>query len=291
MMTRAFIKQIDDLLADKGLGFVSALIDVALTFLVAWILVRLISFIVRRALKARRPGADDVRAKRLDTASTLIISIAKYVIYFLAVAAAIGQLGLTASMTSLLTAAGIGGIVLGIGAQSLVQDIVSGFFMLFEDQFAVGDYITAADITGTVTAINLRTTAIQGYTGEVTIVPNGSISTLTNYSRTNTLALIDMPVSYGEDAHRALSLMMEEAKAYHDEIGEKAVSQPEIVGAAKAENGVMLLRLSMLVKPLAHWEVQRELTARTAARFVKEGIRLPYQSIAVTNGEGGEREA
>jgi small conductance mechanosensitive channel len=285
MTTHAFIKQIDELLADRGLGFVSAIIDVALTFLFAWLLVRLIRAVVRRALKARKPAADDGRAKRLDTAATLTVSIAKYAIYFLAAAAAIGQLGLTASMTSLLTAAGIGGVVVGIGAQSLVKDIVSGFFMLFEDQFSVGDYITAAGVTGTVTAIALRTTTIRSYTGELTIIPNGSIATLTNYSRTNTLALVDMPISYGEDSKKALSLMEEEARAYRGEIGDRAVSDPEIVGAAKAENGMMMLRVAMLVKPLEHWSVQRELTARIAARFAKEGIRLPYSSISVVNGE------
>lgn len=285
MTTHAFIKQIDELLADRGLGFVSAIIDVALTFLFAWLLVRLIRAVVRRALKARKPAVDDGRAKRLDTAATLIVSIAKYAIYFLAVAAAIGQLGLTASMTSLLTAAGIGGVVVGIGAQSLVKDIVSGFFMLFEDQFAVGDYITAAGVTGTVTAIALRTTTVHSYTGELTIIPNGSIATLTNYSRTNTLALVDMPISYGEDSKKALSLMDEEARAYRDEIGDRAVSDPEIVGAAKVENGMMMLRVAMLVKPLEHWGVQRELTARIAARFAKEGIRLPYSSISVVNRE------
>ncbi len=285
MTTLSFIKQIDDLLADRGLGFLSAVIDVALTFLFAWLLVRLIRAVVRRALKAGKPTADDTRAKRLETAATLTVSAARYAIYFLAAAAAIGQLGLTASMTSLLTAAGIGGVIVGIGAQSLVKDVVSGFFMLFEDQFSVGDMVTAAGMTGTVTAIALRTTTIRSYTGELTVIPNGSITTLTNYSRTNTLALVDMPVSYGEDAQKALSLMLEEAKAYHDEIGETAMAEPEIVGATKAENGVLLLRVSMLVKPLEHWRVQRALTLRIGERFAKEGIRLPYSHVTVVSGE------
>lgn len=290
MATLSFIKQIDDLLADRGLGFVSTIIDVALTFLIAWVLVRIIRFIVRRTLKTRKPGSDEARSKRLDTAATLLISAAKYTIYFLAAAAAIGQMGLTASMTSLLTAAGIGGVVIGIGAQSLVKDIVSGFFMLFEDLYSVGDYITAAGITGTVSAIALRTTSLRSYTGELTVVPNGSITTLTNYSRTNTLALVDMPISYGEDAKKALTLMLEEAKAYHNEIGVRAAAEPEIVGITKAENGMMMMRVTMLVKPLEHWSVQRELTARIAARFAREGIRLPYSHISIVKGEASSHD-
>ncbi len=288
MKTLAFIKQIDDLLAQRGLGFVSTLIDIALTFLFAWALVRLIRFLVRRALSSRKPDADETKAKRVDTAATLAVSVARYAIYFLAAATAIGQLGLTSSMTSLLTAAGIGGVVIGIGAQSLVKDIVSGFFMLFEDQFSVGDYITAAGVTGTVEAIALRTTAIRSYTGEVTIVPNGSITTLTNYSRTNTLALVDMPIALDEDAKTALALMLEEAKAYRAELGDRATGEPATVGAVRAENGSMLLRLSIPVKPLQHWEVQRELTVRIAARFAKEGIRLPYSTVSVVRTRDAE---
>lgn len=290
MKTLAFIKQIDDLLAERGLGFVSTLIDIALTFLFAWALVRLIRFLVRRALASRKPTGDETKAKRVDTAATLAVSVARYAIYFLAAATAIGQLGLTSSMTSLLTAAGIGGVVIGIGAQSLVKDIVSGFFMLFEDQFSVGDYITAAGITGTVEAIALRTTAIRSYTGEVTIVPNGSITTLTNYSRTNTLALVDMPIALDEDAKTALALMLEEAKVYRAELGDRATGEPATVGAVRAENGSMLLRLSIPVKPLQHWEVQRELTVRIATRFAKEGIRLPYSTVAVVRTKDADHD-
>lgn len=286
MATAAFIRQIDELLADRGLGFVSAIIDVALIFLVAWFAVRAIRFVVKRALAARRPAADPARARRFDTAATLVVSAAKYAVYFLAAAAAVGQLGLTASMTSLLTAAGIGGVVIGIGAQSLVKDIVSGFFLLFEDQFAVGDTITAAGITGTVVAINLRTTAIRSYTGEVSVVPNGSIATLTNYSRTNALAVVDMPVSIRADAKKALAFMLEEAKAYCREIGGRAAGEPEAPGAIRAENGVMVLRVVIPVKPLEHWSVQRELTARVAARFEKEGVPAPYERVFVVNRQG-----
>ncbi len=286
MATAAFIKQIDELLADRGLGFVSAIIDVALTFLIAWIAVRAIRFVVKRALAVRRPAADSARARRFDTAATLVLSAAKYAVYFLAAAAAVGQLGLTASMTSLLTAAGIGGVVIGIGAQSLIKDIVSGFFLLFEDQFAVGDVITAGGVTGKVEAIALRTTVIRSYTGEVTVVPNGSITTLTNYSRTNALAVVDMPVSIREDAARALALMLEEAKAYYEELGERAEGEPEAPGAIRAENGALVLRVTMSVKPLEHWSVQRELLARVAARFQKEGVRTPYERVSVAHEEG-----
>ncbi len=281
MKTLEFIKQIDDSLAEKGLGFISSIIDVALTFFFAWLLIRIIRAVVRRAMAKRKPGTDVVRAKRMETASTMIVSIAKYVVYFLAAAAAIGQLGLTASMTSLLTAAGIGGVAVGIGAQSLVKDVVSGFFMLFEDQYSVGDYITAAGVTGTVRAIALRTTTVESYTGEITVIPNGSITTLTNYSRTDTLAVVNVPVAADVDIAAALKLMDEEAKKYHDELGDIACAEPEVLGAADAHDGQIVLRATMKVKPLEHWAAQRELTARVVKRFAAEDVSMPYERMKV----------
>lgn len=292
MMTLGFIKQVDESLAEQGLGFISNIIDVALTFFFAWLLVRVIRIVVRRAISKRKPGADTVRTKRLETASTLAVSVSKYVIYFMACVAAIGQLGLTASMTSLLTAAGIGGLVLGIGAQSLVKDVVSGVFMLFEDQYSVGDYITAAGVTGTVRSIALRTTTVESYTGEMTVIPNGSITALTNYSRTDTLAVVDVPIAADTDIEKALALMGEEAKKYHGELGETAAAEPEVLGTDSARNGQAVLRVTMKVAPLAHWAVQRELTARILARFTAEGIAMPYARVCVESaapGEGGAK--
>lgn len=284
MATLSFIHSIDTLLEAKGLGFLPALIDIALTLLVAFMLVRTIRLVVRRTLKAARP-AEGERAKRFDTAATLAISISKYVVYFIAAAVILGQLGLTASMSSLLTAAGIGGIAVGIGAQSFIKDVVSGLFMLFEDQFAVGDLITAAGVTGTVQAIALRTTTLKSYTGEITVVPNGSITALTNHSRTDARAVVDLPVCFGEDTERALSLMLEEAEAYFEELGPKAKAKPEIAGVIRAENGALTLRVTMLVAPLEHWGVQRELLARCAARFAKEDVAQPSLRPAMAGEE------
>ena len=279
------IKALDDKLAGMGLGFLGSLIDIALIFALAFLIVRITKGIVRRLIKKRGGAEESVRRRRMDTAGTLAISVVRYIAYFVAVAATIGELGLSDTMTSILAAAGIGGVIIGIGAQSLISDIVNGFFMLFEDQYAVGDYISAGGATGTVEAIALRTTTIRSYTGELTTIPNGSIKGVTNYSRTDSLALIDMPIAYGEDAGRALALMEEEARAYKAELGDAAPGEPEALGAVSAEGGAMALRLVMRVKPLEHWGVQRELTRRIAARFVKEGIRLPYTRVSIAEDE------
>ena len=205
-----FINAVDELLSEKGLGFVTNIINIAFIALLAILITKGVRRLMQRLRSSRRISDDPVKQKRAETAETLMASILNYVTSFIAAALIASALGFGASVRSLLAAAGIGGIVIGIGAQSLISDIVNGFFFLFEDQFSVGDMIDAGGITGTVESIGLRTTTVRAFTGEVSVIPNGSIRTLTNYSRTNSLAIVDIPVALSADADAAMALMRQE---------------------------------------------------------------------------------
>lgn len=279
MPVSLFIKQLDDLLAENGLAFVSTVLDIVITFALAWLIVALVQRAARSLVSRRASGLEEMKARRLTTAVTLITHAVKYVAYFIAIAIAVGELGYAGAMNSMLAAAGIGSLAVGIGAQSIIKDVTAGLTLLFEDQLAVGDYISAAGVTGTVEAITLRATTVRCYGGEVSVIPNGSITVLTNYSRTDSLAIVEFPIAYEADAERALALMREEAEAYHAELGDIAVEKPEVVGAVQLSGGEMVLRVVQRVKPLEHWTVQRELTRRIAARFVQEGIALPRTRV------------
>ncbi len=279
MPVSLFIKQLDDLLAENGLAFVSTVLDIVITFALAWLIVALVQRAARSLVSRRASGLEEMKARRLTTAVTLITHAVKYVAYFIAIAIAVGELGYAGAMNSMLAAAGIGSLAVGIGAQSIIKDVTAGLTLLFEDQLAVGDYISAAGVTGTVEAITLRATTVRCYGGEVSVIPNGSITVLTNYSRTDSLAIVEFPIAYEADAERALALMREEAEAYHAQLGDIAVEKPEVVGAVQLSGGEMVLRVVQRVKPLEHWAVQRELTRRIAARFVQEGIALPRTRV------------
>lgn len=285
MPVSLFIKQLDDLLAENGLAFVSTVLDIVITFALAWLIVALVQRAARSLVSRRASGLEEMKARRLTTAVTLITHAVKYVAYFIAIAIAVGELGYAGAMNSMLAAAGIGSLAVGIGAQSIIKDVTAGLTLLFEDQLAVGDYISAAGVTGTVEAITLRATTVRCYGGEVSVIPNGSITVLTNYSRTDSLAIVEFPIAYEADAERALALMREEAEAYHAQLGDIAVEKPEVVGAVQLSGGEMVLRVVQRVKPLEHWTVQRELTRRIAARFVQEGIALPRTRVQMA-GEG-----
>ena len=279
MPVSLFIKQLDDLLAENGLAFVSTVLDIVITFALAWLIVALVQRAARSLVSRRASGLEEMKARRLTTAVTLITHAVKYVAYFIAIAIAVGEHGYAGAMNSMLAAAGIGSLAVGIGAQSIIKDVTAGLTLLFEDQLAVGDYISAAGVTGTVEAITLRATTVRCYGGEVSVIPNGSITVLTNYSRTDSLAIVEFPIAYEADAERALALMREEAEAYHAQLGDIAVEKPEVVGAVQLSGGEMVLRVVQRVKPLEHWAVQRELTRRIAARFVQEGIALPRTRV------------
>ena len=131
-----FIDAVDELLSEKGLGFVTNIINIAFIVLLAILITKGVRRLMQRLRSSRRISDDPVKQKRAETAETLMASIIKYVTYFIAAALIASELGFGASVRSLLAAAGIGGIVIGIGAQSLISDIVNGFFFLFEARYA-----------------------------------------------------------------------------------------------------------------------------------------------------------
>ena len=116
---------------------------------------------------------------------------------------------LTINVSAVLAGAGIVGLAVGFGAQSLVKDIITGFFIIFEDQFSVGDYIRVGQFEGTVEEIGLRTTKIKSWTGELHIIPNGNILEVTNFSLNNSVAVIDISVAYEENIQRVESLIQD----------------------------------------------------------------------------------
>ncbi len=251
---------------------------------VARIVIALTKRVSRRIFKlrfGRKPHS--TLAKKGETIQTLVDSIVKYAIYFLAVMGILGVLGLDSAVTSMLAAAGIGGIVIALGAQSLVKDIVSGMFMLFENQLTVGEYIKIADHEGTVDSVTLRTTTIIRPTGEAVTIPNGSINTVTNFSRGGHLAVIDIPVSYETDIEKAEAVMRAAGLDYmaaHDNI----LEEPRVLGIIEFAESRMVIRMVIRVKALTHWETERDLRKAIKEAFDKNGVVVPYPHRVVING-------
>ena len=251
------------------------------------LLARLAIFVLRRVFKRilhmralRRPQSSF--SKKADTIKTVSESVIKYAVYFLAFMVILGILGLGAAVASLLAAAGIGGIVIAFGAQSLVKDVFSGLFLLFENEYAVGDYIEADGEKGTVEAITLRTTRIRRFSGEIATIPNGTITKVINYSQGNTLAVTDIAVAYNTDIEKASQIMLSAGLEYmsaHDNI----LEEPHVLGIIELEESSIVLRMIMRVKPLTQWETERALRRMIIEEFARQQVEIPFPHRVLIN--------
>ncbi len=270
------VKQFWDDLGARSGDILFAIIKIALIILAAYIVIVVLRRLSRRILKARaarKPGS--AAARKAETVRSVVESVIKYAVYFIAFMSILGVLGLGTAVASLLAAAGIGGIVVAFGAQSLVKDVFSGLFLLFEGQYAVGDYIEVDGEKGTVTAITLRTTSLRRFTGEVVTIPNGNISKLVNYSTSDSVAVIDISVAYGTDIEKACSIMRSvglEYMASHDNI----LEEPHVLGIIELGESSMVLRMIVRVKPLTHWETERALRRRIVEEFARSHVEIPF---------------
>jgi len=217
---------------------------------------------------------------KMKTITSLLKSILRYVIYFIAGINLLDILGINTA--SLLTAAGVGGLAVGFGAQNLVKDIIAGFFIIFEDQYNVGDYIEVASISGIVEEIGLRTTTVKNFGGQFHIIPNGEISLVTNHSRSNKRALVIINLAYEEDIERALGIIRnacEKVKSVREDI----VAGPTVLGITGFEASHMEITVVAHTIAMKHWEVERALRLAIIESLLNEGIKIPYPKTTILN--------
>ena len=185
-------------------------------------------------------------------------------------------LGLGSTVGSVIATAGIGGIALSLGAQSLIADIVAGFFNLFEDSFAVGDYIMlpALSIQGTVESVSLRTTRLKLVNGETAIINNGTLGTIINYTRNSYTLILDYSIAGDEDDVKASEVLTATITAYFEEKG-YSTETIKYAGISAFTPLKKTLRMVAEVPPLQQWQTQRDLNKAVLTAFDKAGIRPP----------------
>lgn len=231
-------------------------------------------------------------AARAETIGSVLKSISSMVIYSIATLMALGEVGI--NLAPLIAGAGVIGVALGFGAQSLVKDFLSGLFMLAEDQYGVGDVIDVGEAVGTVEVVNLRTTRLRGVDGTVWHVPNGEILRVGNMSQQWARALLDIEVSYDTDLERAMEVVKEVAdEVFHaDEWRTEMLEEPEVWGVQALGADGITIRLVIKTQPGQQWKVTRELNRRMKARFDTEKIEIPFPQrvMWVRQDEGSSRE-
>jgi len=226
------------------------------------------------------------RVQRAKTMGDLLKSIITGVLIAIFGTMILSQLGV--NIAPIIASAGILGIALGFGAQSLVKDFLSGVFMIFEDQYGVGDVIDVGEATGTVEAVTLRVTRLRDLNGTVWYVPNGEILRVGNKSQNWSRAVVDVGVGYDEDIARAKRVLGEVAHdLWEDEDFRSVIIEaPEVTGVEALTPDAVTLRGLVETAPMEQWGVARELRQRIKARFDHEGIEMPYAQRMVWQREG-----
>lgn len=240
----------------------------------------------QQGLSARVVIGDDVIAAqrlklRAHTVGTMLKSIGNAVIMVLLILLVLSQFGF--NLAPLLAGAGIVGVALGFGAQSVVADFMSGLFMLIEDQYGVGDIIDMAEASGVVEDVGLRVTRLRAVDGVVWYVRNGEIVRIGNMSQGWSRSVLDIGFGYSEDVARVKRTIHEVAHdmAEDPEWSELFLEQPQVLGLEELAADAVVLRLSVMTKPGEQWAVSRELRERLKARFDEEGIEIPFPQRTV----------
>jgi small conductance mechanosensitive channel len=268
-------------------------IRILVVLFAAWILVRITRAFTTRLVRhmsggyeklAKVPGVSFVdtgpmpqarRQQRAETVGALLRSIITIAIWSIAVLTVLEILGI--NLAPLIAGAGIAGIALAFGAQSLVKDFLSGMFMLMEDQYGVGDVVDAGVATGTVEGVSLRTTRLRDVDGVVWHIPNGTIMRIGNKSQQWSRAVVDVPVAYEADAGAATDVIRGVAdEVWHDpHYASIILAEPSVLGVESLAPGRVVIRMVVRTQPQEQWQVERELRRRIKTALDAAGIALP----------------
>lgn len=253
-------------------SYLTKLLIAAAVIIVGILLLKLVKFIIGKVVHSRGKASSEV-VKRTETSRTIITSVVSYIWYFIIIGVVLGIFGL--DITSILAAAGVVGIAVAFGAQTLVKDILSGLFIWGERSLAVGDVVTVNDLSGTVESISVRTTTIRNFNGNVFIIPNGDIRTVINMSRGFKRAVVNVPCPYEENQERLVAMVKEEMEIAAKEI-EGITSVPDVMSIVSFDSNAVILQIAVPCPVGQHWRVERDIRSRVKARFDREGILMPH---------------
>jgi small conductance mechanosensitive channel len=263
-------------------GFAAAGGRIVLILVGAWVAIAMAQRAIR-ALRLRIAQRLDDResVKRAETLGRVFRYLAAVVISLVAGMLVLAELGV--SVAPILGAAGVVGLAVGFGAQSLVKDYFTGFFILLENQIRQGDVVKLGDHAGLVEEVTLRYVQLRDYDGNVHFVPNGTISTVVNMSRGFAQAVVDIGVAYREDLDRVMDLMRQVAAEMRSDPAHAAriLDDLEVAGVERWADSAVMIRARFRVAPLEQWTVRRDYLRRLKRAFDEHGIEIPFPQMTL----------
>lgn len=239
---------------DNWLHYFFILLKIVIIIVAGQIIIKLFNRVKKHVIAAREKSRLNTDPRRYRTLSKLLTNVITTTVNFVVILLVLDQLGIP--LTPFIASAGVVGLAVAFAAQNLVRDVITGFFIIFEDQFAVGDTVQIGSIKGVVKEIGLRTTIIKNWTGEIHIVPNGSIGQVTNFSLHNALAVVDYTVSNDIDFEVATAVIRETTHQLFEE-HEQIVKEPTILGVQSIAGTSVVLRITAECLPNTQEEVTR----------------------------------
>ena len=276
---------------DVGVEFAKASLRILLIVVAAYIGIRLLRLALNRAeailvragmASETVPGAAMMRVRTL---MSVLWTIAVGLIWFVAVLTVLGQMGV--NIAPILASAGVIGLAVGFGAQNLVKDLVSGFFLILENQVRVGDIAVINGTGGLVEAITFRTIVLRDLSAVVHVFPNGTINTLANMTKDWSAYVLDIGVAYKEDTDHVIDVMRKVAEQMRTEstYGSAMLEPIEIFGVDSFADSAVIIKARLKTRPLRQYMIGREYRRRLKKAFDAEGIEIPFPQRTLTMGQ------
>lgn len=261
-----------------GLNVWGKIVVALVTFILAEILVKLAGFLANKIGTKSTDKLHGKDAKRVKSLASLIRSVFKIVILLTWLLSTLKMFGINTS--AIITTAGIGGLAISFGARSLVEDVISGVFLIFEDSLAIGDYVTVAGKDGEVTDIALRTTTIRDFNGELHVIPNGEIRVVTNRNRNIQRALVKFPIAYDSSVDQAIEILKDVLPKAVD--SDHAVIEPVAILEATdiLPEGVIITALCKTI-PGDQWRIERTIRLTGYDALTKAGIGVVHNNLDI----------
>jgi len=250
-------------------------ITIIIIFVVAKIALSVINKLIEKSLTPLKKSKNyKKKISRAKTLIPLLQSISKYVIYFITGVMVLRELGV--DTTAVIASAGVVGLAIGFGAQSLVKDVISGALLLFEGTISVGDSVNVGEHSGTVEVVGLRNIHLRKFSGELRVIPYGEVNSFGNFNRGYMRAIVKVGVAYEQDVEKGMKILEEIANKWAEENKDIVLEPPIVQGVLSLGSSDVTLRVATKVKPMTHWGAERELKRRIKDTFDKKGIEIPF---------------
>ncbi len=270
-----------DLLTGLSIPEAASNLIIVVMMIILWIIIGIVARIVvrrllHRVLRIKKKGP------RAVTIGKMTSSLSKYFIWFIVVMAILNELNV--DLTPFIASAGVIGIALGFGAQAIVKDFIRGFFIIFEESFNIDDVVEIGGFKGTVISLGLRITKIQNWKGEIKILNNGDIDSIINYSRADSIAIVEFGVAYDTDLLKLQSLMPDFAKVTYDKYKE-ILDTPTFSGIIKLADSSINMRFIAKVVTMKHFQIERDIRRDLVLFLRSNDIEIPFPQVVIHNAK------